>query len=151
MFSHHLRQLLSVSLIAWLSASGASSSYFLIKCTQARTRQAQETANHDAAIYVMETSYTHANAALTLLDDGNLNAVVRLYEQRLELLSSGFSSSDTSNVERQYHLAILANEGDVEARDELISKLRSIAGRKGYGYTSIGVEPVRTCPRKSDE
>lgn len=95
------------------------------EATQTRTRQAQEAANRDSAVYVMESTYTHAEGALTLLEEGKLDAVVRLYEQRLELLSNGFPNADVSDVEQQYHLATLASGGDVEAKEVLVDELKA--------------------------
>lgn len=95
------------------------------QATQAYTRQAREDARRDAAIYAMETSYTHADAALKLLEQGNLSAVMLLYEQRLSLLASAFPDVDTGDIERQYQLATLVSHGDAEAREVLSEELRA--------------------------
>jgi len=80
------------------------------------------------AIERKKTMYTDANAALKLLDSGNVDGVIQLGINRLQLLKqlSQFDPSiDPSDTQRVTQLALAARNGDEEAKELLRGELAS--------------------------
>jgi len=78
------------------------------------------------AIERQKTMFTDANSALQLVDQGNLDGVVRLGIQRLQMLkqlSELDPSIDPSDTQRVTRLAIAARNGDPEALENLKGEL----------------------------
>lgn len=78
------------------------------------------------AIERQKTMFTDANSALQLVDQGNLDGVVRLGIQRLQMLrqlSELDPNIDPSDTQRVTRLAIAARNGDPEALENLKGEL----------------------------
>lgn len=76
-----------------------------------------------------KTMFTDANAALNLLDSGNVDGVVMLGMNRLQALkqlSSQFPDIDPSDTQRITQLAIAAKNGSEEAEELLRGELSTI-------------------------
>jgi hypothetical protein len=90
-----------------------------------------------------QAMYQDANAAFQLLQQGDLDGIIRLADDRLELLQT-FPDSNDEDTRRIQNNAILAKQGDPIALRELATELTS-AVSTGYA-TGILQQPEELTP-----